>query len=118
MRIVVCGGRDYLDHAELFAVLDRLHAEKRISFLAHGCCRGADLLADQWAKERGIKARGFAANWSYYGAAAGPRRNAKMLDEFAPQLVVAFPGTRGTADCIRKARDRGIEVLEVGCGRA
>jgi len=37
-----------------------------------------------------------------------------MLDEGRPTLVVEFPGGRGTADLIRRARSAGVEVIEVG----
>ena len=36
-----------------------------------------------------------------------------MLDEGKPDLVVAFPGGRGTAHMTRIARGAGIEVIEV-----
>jgi hypothetical protein len=33
--------------------------------------------------------------------------------EYGPDLVVAFPGGRGTADMVRRAKAAGCEVLEV-----
>jgi hypothetical protein len=33
-----------------------------------------------------------------------------MLDEGRPDLVLAFPGGRGTADLIARAREAGIPV--------
>ncbi len=33
--------------------------------------------------------------------------------DLGADLVLAFPGGRGTADCVRRARGPGIEVLEV-----
>jgi hypothetical protein len=36
-----------------------------------------------------------------------------MLDDGKPELVVAFPGGRGTADMMRRAREAGVEVIEV-----
>lgn len=36
-----------------------------------------------------------------------------MLDEEHIDLVVAFPGGRGTADMVRRARLNNIEVIEV-----
>ena len=36
-----------------------------------------------------------------------------MLDEGKPDLVIAFPGGKGTADMARRAREAGIEVIEV-----
>lgn len=52
------------------------------------------------------------ADWSKYGKAAGPMRNQKMLDEYKPDLVVALPGGRGTADMVSRARVAGVEVIE------
>lgn len=36
-----------------------------------------------------------------------------MIDEGKPDLVVALPGGRGTADMVRRAKKHGIEVVEV-----
>jgi hypothetical protein len=36
-----------------------------------------------------------------------------MLDEGKPDLVLAFPGGRGTANMMRQARERGVRVVEV-----
>jgi hypothetical protein len=36
-----------------------------------------------------------------------------MLDEGKPDLVVAFPGGRGTADMVSVARAKGIEVIVI-----
>lgn len=49
-----------------------------------------------------------------YNAKAGPDRNQRMIDEGRPDLVVAFPGGRGTADMIRRATEAGIEVFRIG----
>lgn len=37
-----------------------------------------------------------------------------MIDEEQPDLGVAFPGGRGTADMARRARKAGVRVVEVG----
>lgn len=39
--------------------------------------------------------------------------NAAMLAHAKPDLVVAFPGARGTADMVRRARAAGVRVVEV-----
>ena len=36
-----------------------------------------------------------------------------MLDEGKPDLVIAFPGGRGTADMVRKANRAGVKVVEI-----
>lgn len=83
MRVIVCGGRDYADREFLNASLDRIQAD--------------------WA---------FTAEWSKYGASAGPRRNKQMLGS-GPSLVVAFPGGKGTRNMVKQARNAGIEIMEI-----
>lgn len=111
MRVLVCGGRDYQDEVRVAAVLSGIGG---ISQIIHGGERGADDLARVWAIRSGITDRQFNANWSANGKAAGPIRNQRMLDEGKPDLVVAFPGGRGTADMVRRARQSGVPVMEIG----
>ena len=67
--------------------------------------RGADRFAQEWANANGVAWIVYDANWTKHGRAAGPIRNQQMLDEGRPTLVVAFPGGRGTADMVRRARE-------------
>lgn len=113
MRVLVCGGRDYCDKDRLHAVLDRLHELRDIGIVIEGNARGADRMAGYWAKKKRLTNLKFTAEWSKYGKAAGSIRNQKMLTEGLPDLVVAFPGGRGTADMVRRAKSAGVEVLEI-----
>jgi hypothetical protein len=110
-RVLVCGGRDFEDRAVLYATLDRLHAQRCFTLLIAGAARGADTMGEQWARDRGVRTRIFMARWAIEGRAAGPIRNARMLREGRPDLVVAFPGGKGTANMVELARDAGVEVL-------
>jgi hypothetical protein len=112
MKVLACGGRDFDDREAVYAYLDALNSEQAISELIEGGARGADTLAGDWADERGISHRIFEANWDKYRAAAGPIRNKQMLDEGKPDLVVAFPGGKGTANMMMQSRDAGVEVRE------
>ena len=47
------------------------------------------------------------------GRKAGPIRNQRMLDEGKPDLVVAFPGGKGTNGMIDLARNAGVRVILV-----
>ncbi len=112
--VLICGGRDYVDRERLFATLDRYHADAHFTLIIHGAARGADALADQWASYRNVMCRAYPAEWRKHGAAAGPRRTAKMIEEGKPDLVIAFPtGGPGTADMMHKARAAGVEVVAV-----
>ena len=57
--------------------------------------------------------RDFLPDWEKHGRAAGPIRNKLMLDEGRPDLVVAFPGGRGTANMVKQASAASVEVIEV-----
>ena len=78
--------------------------------LIHGAARGADSLAGEWASTRAVPVKIFPADWQTHGRSAGHIRNAQMLREGKPDLVVAFPGGRGTADMVAKANAAGITV--------
>jgi hypothetical protein len=84
----------------------------RGSIICHGDARGADREAGYEARRLGLEVVVFPANWSRYGKAAGPIRNQQMLDEFKPDLVLAFPilTSVGTYDMIMKATRAGVPV--------
>lgn len=109
-RVVVTGGRGY---DKPLPVLGALRRHLPIDALAHGGARGADTLAGDAATILGIPVTVFTAEWDKYGRAAGMRRNISMLEEFKPDIVIAFPGGKGTAGCVAEARKRGIAVEEV-----
>jgi hypothetical protein len=114
-RIVVTGGRDFTNAATVDRWLRAMAALGPIALIAHGDAPGADSLAATWAKRHGIVTVPFPvtpADWKAYGKRAGPRRNGIMLDTMTPDVVLAFPGGRGTADCIRQAEARDIPVIE------
>jgi hypothetical protein len=52
------------------------------------------------------------ADGTLYDTAAGPRRNAEMLDE-KPDIILAFPGGKGTADMTKRAKAAGIPVIAI-----
>ncbi len=107
----MCGGRDFHDVAHLERALDALHHERQFGILTHGGARGADLLSGVWAMKNLLPVCVFPANWEHMGNAAGPLRNKAMLDWSRPDLVVAFPGGRGTADMVNKAMAAKIEIV-------
>lgn len=111
MIVLVTGGRDLRDVRLVYDALDAIHARVQITRVVQGGARGADDLARSWAMSRRVDYVTYAADWAQ-GRAAGLRRNQDMLNEEAVQLVVAFPGGRGTADMVRRAVSAGIPVEE------
>ena len=110
MRVIVCGGRHYKDAMALNAALDRFHAQHAISCVIQGGASGADRLAYMWAAMRGIIVHNVPADWKKHGKAAGPIRNQQMIDLFWPAALIAFPGGRGTADMIQRAKAAELPV--------
>ena len=111
--LLVCGGRDYTDKERLWVTLNDYLHDWGVIRVVTGGARGADTLAEEWAKIQEVECSVYHADWAKHGRAAGPIRNQQMLDDGRPTLVVAFPGGRGTADMVRRARKAGIEVIEI-----
>lgn len=111
MRVVVCGGRDFQSPAQVWRGLDAIHQSTPIKELMQGGCpTGVDRFAKEWAAANGVKRWVCHAKWDQHGRAAGPIRNGRML-EWKPDAVVEFPGGRGTADMVRRAKEAGVAVI-------
>lgn len=106
-RIVVTGGRDFNDADLVNRVLTRIDPSE----IAEGGASGADRLVALWAHENDVPCTTFPAKWALHGRAAGPIRNRQMLEEFSPDLLVAFPGGRGTANAVSLAEKMNIPVV-------
>lgn len=112
MKLLVTGGRTFGERTYAWQTLDLLHAENPITLLIHGQGKGADTIADEWAKERGVQRVLCPADWQNYPDIAGPRRSRLML-ELGPDKVLAFAGGAGTAYTVKLAHEKKIPVLDL-----
>lgn len=110
MRVLVCGGRDFADEKAAFSALNALHAVHKFTVVIDGAASGADAIAAKWAIEKQLWNFRFPAKWNEHGRGAGPIRNRLMLEKAKPDMVVALPGGRGTADMISAAQQAGVPV--------
>jgi YspA, cpYpsA-related SLOG family len=142
--VIVTGERDWKDRETIYRVLDEAleawldgnnesrwmpHSpELRARFvLRHGVCEGADWIANDWGKERGVTIERFPAQWKVpvtgaYDPSAGPRRNREMAqaEPRADRLIAFWSGKMrvkygkkeysGTLNMIQAALDEGIPV--------
>ena len=115
MRVVVTGSRNLEDYD---LVLDSIWGQMKVTEfrkvrIASGGARGADSLAKKISINREVSFTEYVADWEKHGNAAGPIRNRDMIDDFDPDIVLAFPGpkSKGTWDCVKYALSRGIQVL-------
>ena len=113
MKVLICGGRDFVDEAFIFAELDQLHRQYEFGIVIEGDARGVDRIAGKWATARGIKLDEFPADWANEGRHAALIRNERMLREGKPDLVVAFPGGSGTSHTCWQAEKLAIEVIKI-----
>jgi hypothetical protein len=115
LKVVVTGSRYWLWENDIKAAIFALPPN---SIVVHGGSGNADRLAGKYAREAGHDEVIYRANWKKYKRKAGPIRNSQMLDEAKPDKVLAFrrggKTSKGTTDCIEKAKARGIlvEIVE------
>lgn len=109
MRVLVCGGRDYANYQHVWTALSRL---PKSTIIVHGAARGADSLAALAATQLMLQDEPHPADWKQHGRSAGPIRNREML-ETGIDLVIAFPGGRGTTNMIEKAAGAGVPVVKI-----
>ena len=134
MRILVTGSRDWEDPVAISrAIYDACGGNTIGLVIVHGHCpTGADRFADSLAWGLSIQPERHPANWSgpcrdqcplghrrsrrgYAGATycpmAGHYRNQEMVD-LGADVVLAFQrnNSRGTQDCIDRARTAGLRV--------
>lgn len=118
MRVVFCGSRNWVDEEPIRKLIQELKEDSNddLVTIVTGGAKGADSIAHRIAREEGCNTMVFRARWDLYGNSAGPLRNQLMLDESDPEQVFAFkttPESRGTDDCIRRAKKKGIPVTEI-----
>lgn len=121
MKILVTGSRDWSDEKAIEREFKKL---PQGTIIVHGACpTGADAMAEKLAKKYGFPIRRYPAEWELEGKSAGPKRNAKMIREEhrsgdpihqALAFTVDLSRSRGTKDCVERARKAGIKVTVLG----
>lgn len=133
MRVLIFGGRDFNDPAEMhYSIVDFQRAHGLITCIIHGAAKGADSWGAHFAKELGIPQRPFPADWGNihapgavikyqrgpngraYNAVAGHWRNERMIVEGKPDFGMGFKGGSGTADMARRLTAAGIPIWNGG----
>lgn len=128
MRVLVCGGRNFNEQSIVDQILGAIHAKYVITRIFEGGASGADSCARNWAKSVAIPLSTFPAEWDnldalgavvkrsrdgrLYNAKAGFDRNERMIRE-KPDLVIAFPGGKGTAHMASLAERDGIKLIRL-----
>lgn len=126
MRVAVIGSRNFTDYPRLKKALDLVPV--KITEIVSGGAKGADSLAEKYAKERNIPVKVFYAKWKdldakpcvvksnkygQYNALAGHNRNTEIIER--AELIMAFwdGKSRGTKDSIDKCMELGKNLKVV-----
>lgn len=113
MKLAIVGSRDFQDYKLLYNKVFELFGIGSIEKIISGGARGADTLAEQFARECSIPLQVFEADWKTYGRSAGFIRNQKIVAVCDTILAFWDQKSRGTADTIKKAREAGKKVFVV-----
>jgi hypothetical protein len=111
-RCLVTGRRNWDGASQIKAWLRAVGAEVVI----HGCAAGADEQAGYAAVWLRLKVEEHPADWDRHGKAAGPKRNAEMLESSKPDGVLAFydGAGAGTRDMMARAVRARVPLLVIG----
>ncbi len=112
MRILITGSRTWTDKVTIAQAIREawLFAGRPYGVVVvHGGARGADYIADVYAKRLGFSVEVHEADWPNFGKAAGYIRNKEMVDAGA-DVCLAFirNESNGATMCADLAQKAGI----------
>lgn len=109
MNIAAIGSRSFNDYNKLKEVLDTYLGQA--TRIVSGGAKGADTLAERWAKENNIPTQIFYPDWNKHGKSAGIIRNKEIIKN--ADIVIAFwdGESKGTKHSISIAKQNGKELV-------
>lgn len=108
INLAIVGSRNFTDFNKFEITVDDALKEwglttNHINRIVSGGAKGADTLADWYAKHNGIALTVYVPDWKAFGKAAGIMRNTDIVNDC--EYLIAFPSRsgKGTQDSIKKA---------------
>ena len=112
-KVIIAGGRDFLDYNLLREKVNNILVDKRLTHkivIVIGCARGADTLGMRYASENIFDVVEYPADWDKYGKKAGYMRNVEMAEN-ADALIAFWDGkSKGTKHMIDIATERKLPI--------
>ena len=107
-KVAVVGGRDFTDYLRMAKILNPV--KYKIQYLVSGGAKGADQLAELYAKAYKVRIKIFDADWDTYGKKAGFLRNQDIVKE--ADIVIAFWNgkSKGTRHTIELAKENNKQL--------
>lgn len=94
MKVAVVGSRSFTDFKYLSSVLDE-HKDK-ITLIVSGGAKGADTLAQKYAKYNGLPILIYYPQYDYYGKRAPFIRNTHIAEQADIMIAFSYKDSRGT----------------------
>ncbi|BAO62723.1 DUF2493 domain-containing protein [Pseudomonas protegens] len=113
MRVLICAGRYYADDRRCRQVLDAFQRLHETRVVIHGGSQFLGAHIEDWARDIGADIVRYPPNWQRHGKHAERLRNAFMLADSRPDIVLALPGGEDTEELLAQARARQIQVLSM-----
>jgi len=112
MIIAIVGSRNFNDYELVKKALDPV--KNKITGIISGGAKGADSLAETYARQNGIITKIFLPDWETHGNSAGFIRNTEIVG--AAQLVIAFwdgksKGTKHSID-IANRLNKPLKIIK------
>jgi hypothetical protein len=114
MKLAVVGSREFSDYDMMKLFLDSYKEHNSsLILVSGGAPRGADNLAERYAREHNLEIILFFPDWQKFGKAAGMIRNTDIIQE-ADEVIAFWDGvSSGTHDSIKKAHKMSKPTLEI-----
>lgn len=114
LRILVTGSRSWTDKVAIADAIRQAWIDAGKPYrvtVVHGGARGADYIADVFAKRMHFDTEPHIAEWERFGKAAGFVRNSEMVQAGA-DICLAFirNESKGATMCAKLAEEAGIPV--------
>lgn len=115
MNIAVIGSRTFEDYRKLEHTLDTIIEERKLTdiTIVSGGARGADTLAEKYARNRGYALIVKDADWDRYGKRAGYLRNVEMAEIADMCVGFVVNDSPGSTMMLKLCADRGIEAIAI-----
>lgn len=109
--VIIAGSRGFDDYELLKERMDRYIGDISTDVeIVSGGAKGADLLGERYAKERGFAIKQFIPDWDGKGKSAGHIRNYDMA-QYAQACVVFWDGeSKGSHNMYKTAQKKGLST--------
>jgi hypothetical protein len=113
MKIAVIGSRDFSNYEMFKECVIKYGIIDKAKEIVTGGAKGADSLAERFARENNIELTVIKPDWSRYGKSAGVARNRNII-EYADFCLAFWDGhSKGTASSINHCKLKGKKVIVV-----